>query len=128
MLTGGRASGVMEAAMKGAKAAGGTTIGILPSADGAGRSEFADIAINTGMGNARNNINVLTSDVVVAIGAEVGTASEIALAIKNGKPVILMNQTKEALNFFRSFNYPHLYEAGKEETALEFIHQVLDDG
>ncbi|SMO69161.1 hypothetical protein SAMN06265219_1083 [Gracilimonas mengyeensis] len=127
VLTGGRASGVMESAMKGAKAAGGTTIGILPSPDGANQSEFVDIAIKTDTGSGRNNINVLTSDVVIAVGVGAGTASEIALAIKNDKPVILMNQTDESLKFFYSLTHPRLYQAGEVEATLQLIKQVLKE-
>ena len=59
MLTGGRAAGVMEAACRGAQAAGGLTVGVLPSADGADMSDAVDIPIVTGLGDARNAVNVL---------------------------------------------------------------------
>lgn len=65
VLTGGRNVGVMEAACRGAKAAGGLTVGILPSCDRAILSEAVDIAIFTDLGSARNNVNVLSSQVVV---------------------------------------------------------------
>ncbi|MEX2604483.1 MAG: TIGR00725 family protein [Gracilimonas sp.] len=125
VLTGGRASGVMEAAMKGAKSAGGTTIGVLPSEDGTGQSEYVDILIKTGMGHARNIINVLTSDVVVGIGTGPGTTSEIALAIKTGKPIILLNQTSESINFFQKFNFSELHQAKSIEEALQLIKSVI---
>lgn len=69
LLTGGRNVGVMGAASKGAKSSGGLTIGILPSENKNGMSKFVDIPICTGMGSARNNINVLSSDVVIACGS-----------------------------------------------------------
>ena len=100
LLTGGRASGVMEAASRGAREAGGLTVGILPSADAEDASEFVDVAVVTGMGQARNQINVLTSRVVISCGAGAGTASEIALALKARKPVILLRATDEARAFF----------------------------
>ena len=99
-LTGGRNCGVMEAAMKGAKSVGGQTIGILPSANDDEISTFADIQIKTGMGQGRNVINILSSDVIIAIGMGPGTSSEISMAIKHGKKVILLSQSEHARNFF----------------------------
>ncbi len=89
LLNGGRSGGVMEASAKGARSRGGLTVGILPDADRSGASEFIAIPILTGMGNARNVINVLSSRVVVACPGGAGTASEVALAVKCGRPVIL---------------------------------------
>ncbi|MEW5918155.1 MAG: cytochrome, partial [Gemmatimonadota bacterium] len=91
VLTGGRPYGVMEAASRGAKrVAGSLTIGVLPTAD-EDPSPFVDVAIRTDMGHGRNNVNVLSSDVVIACGIEgPGTTSEVALALKNGRPVILL--------------------------------------
>ena len=91
LLNGGRAAGVMEASARGASEEGGLTIGILPD-DRPGRaSEYIDIPILTGIGDARNYVNVLSSDVVVACPGRAGTLSEIALALKNGRKVILLN-------------------------------------
>ena len=90
LLTGGRAAGVMQAASRGARAADGITVGILPDDHRAGVSEHVLIPILTGMGNARNAINVLTSDVVVALAGGSGTISEVALALKVGRPVVLL--------------------------------------
>lgn len=101
LLAGGRNLGVMAAASRGAKAANGTTIGILPAKDG---FSVVDIAIFTNMGNARNSINVLSSDVIIACGMGAGTASEVALALKEGKPVILLNPSQESWAFFRSLS------------------------
>lgn len=103
LLTGGRDAGVMQAASRGAKRIDGSlTVGILPDESG-GTSPFVDVAIYTGMGNARNAINVLSSDVVIAVGAGgPGTASEVALALKSGKPVVLLDPPPTAEAFFRS--------------------------
>lgn len=101
LLTGGRDSGVMKAATRGAKAvAGSLTVGILPSSRGE-ESPLLDVAIFTDMGNARNAINVLSSDVVVVCGnGGAGTASEAALAIKVKKPLILLRCSKVMKAFF----------------------------
>jgi uncharacterized protein (TIGR00725 family) len=80
--------GVMEYAAKGAKAASGLTIGILPTYNAQDANEYIDIPIVTGLGHARNIIVVGSSDAVIAISGEYGTLSEIAFALKLGKPVI----------------------------------------
>lgn len=88
LLNGGRNCGVMDASAKGASQAGGLTIGILPDADKSNASAHILVAICTGMGSARNAINVLSSDIVVACRGGPGTISEVALALKSGKQVI----------------------------------------
>jgi hypothetical protein len=80
--------GVMEAACRGAKREGGTTVGILPSDDRHHANIYVDIAIATGMGEARNALVVRAADVVIAIDGEFGTLSEIALALRTGTPVV----------------------------------------
>ncbi len=80
--------GVMEAACRGAKAAGGLTVGILPGPDRSGANKCVDIAIATGIGEARNLAIIRTSDVLIAIGGSYGTLSEIGFALKMGKSVI----------------------------------------
>ena len=83
--------GVMEAACRGAQRAGGLTIGILPGVDPAEANPHVEIAIPTGLGEARNLIVVRTGQAVIAIAGEYGTLSEIAHALKMGKPVIGLN-------------------------------------
>jgi uncharacterized protein (TIGR00725 family) len=78
----------MESACQGAKEAGGTTVGILPGDDRAAANQFVDVAIATGLGEARNALVVRAADALIAIGGEYGTLSEIALALKAGKPVV----------------------------------------
>ena len=91
LLNGGRNCGVMDASAQGAFQQGGMTVGILPDSDPNNISDFIQIPIITKMGSARNAINVLSSQVVVACKGGAGTISEIALALKHGKPVILMD-------------------------------------
>ena len=80
--------GVMEAACKGAKDAKGLTVGILPSKTRKYANPFVDVAIPTGMAEARNALVVGSSDVIIAVGGEFGTLSEIGLALKMKKPVV----------------------------------------
>jgi uncharacterized protein (TIGR00725 family) len=88
VLVCGGLGGAMEAACRGAKVAGGTTVGILPDNDRGDANPHVDIAIPTGMGEARNALVVRAADVVIAIGGGFGTLSEIGLALKVGKPLI----------------------------------------
>lgn len=83
--------GVMEAACKGAKSIGGTTIGILPGEDKKQANNYVDINIVTGMGYSRNMVVVLSSDAVIAIGGSYGTLSEISYALKFNIPLIGIN-------------------------------------
>lgn len=104
LVSGGRKAGVMDGASKGAKKAGGLVVGILPGEGDEEASEWLDIAVKTGMGSGRNNILVLTADIIIAIGMGAGTVSEIALAIKAGKPVILLNPDKSMPSFFQNLD------------------------
>jgi hypothetical protein len=85
VLVCGGLGGVMEAACKGAQEAGGTTVGILPGTEGG--NPYLDITIRTGLGHARNVLVVLSADAVIAVGGKYGTLSEIAIALKTGRPV-----------------------------------------
>jgi uncharacterized protein (TIGR00725 family) len=88
VVVSGGLGGVMEAACRGAKEVGGTTVGILPGADRRHANPWVDVAVATGMGEARNALVVRTADALVAVGGEFGTLSEIALALRLGKPVV----------------------------------------
>jgi uncharacterized protein (TIGR00725 family) len=88
VLVCGGMGGVMEAAAGGAMNAGGKTVGILPTASRLEGNPYLTVAVATGMGEARNAIVVRTADVVIAIHGEFGTLSEIALALKMGRPVV----------------------------------------
>jgi uncharacterized protein (TIGR00725 family) len=118
----------MEAAGAGAKGVpGGLTLGILPSGPEGPVSEHVDIAVFTGLGDARNAVNVLTSDVVVACGVEgPGTASEVALALKSARPVVLLCASPEARNFFFTVARGNdLYLAESPEAVIELIEHRL---
>jgi uncharacterized protein (TIGR00725 family) len=81
-------TGVMEHAARGARAAGGLTIGLLPDDDVNDANDYIDMSIATGLGHARNAILARTADGVVAVGGGLGTLSEIALALRNRLPTI----------------------------------------
>ena len=81
-------AGVMEAVCRGAKAEGGTTIGILPGRDAAAANSYVDIPIVTTMGYARNVIVVHTGAAAIAVGGAYGTLSEISHALADGVPVV----------------------------------------
>jgi uncharacterized protein (TIGR00725 family) len=89
VLVCGGLGGVMEAACRGAKEAGGTTVGILPGMEGG--NPYLGITIRTGLGHARNVLVVLSADAVIAVGGSHGTLSEIAIALKTGRPVYGIN-------------------------------------
>lgn len=80
--------GVMEAACRGASERGGTTLGILPGIDRSEANPYVDVAVPTGLGEARNTLVVRAADAVIAVAGEFGTLSEIAFALKVGKPVV----------------------------------------
>lgn len=88
VLVCGGLSGVMEAACRGAKSAGGITVGILPGTDRTDANEHVDIALPTGIGEARNALIVRSADVVIAVAGEFGTLSEIGFALKIGTPIV----------------------------------------
>lgn len=125
LLTGGRNVGVMSAANQGAKAANGLTIGILPGNNEQGISAGVDIAIFTDLGNARNNINVLSSDVVIACGMGAGTASEIALALKSNKSVIMLNNDLESQVFFQKMSPTNVYIPNSTGEAIAITKKLL---
>ena len=88
ILVCGGLGGVMAAACRGASAAQGTTVGILPGTDRSSANDWVTIAIPTGLGELRNGLVVRAADVLIAIGGGPGTLSEIALALKTGVPVL----------------------------------------
>jgi uncharacterized protein (TIGR00725 family) len=88
VLVCGGLTGVMEEAARGAREAGGVTVGVLPGDDPAAANPFIEIPIVTGLGYARNIVIVRSSDAVIAIGGSYGTLSEIAYALNLGVPLV----------------------------------------
>ncbi|HVV67424.1 MAG TPA: TIGR00725 family protein [Gammaproteobacteria bacterium] len=125
LLTGGRNEGIMEAASRGAKSCQGLTVGILPGDEQNDTSSAVDIAILSGMGSARNNINVLSSDVIIACGMGLGTASEVALALKAKKSVILLTDNEYSKVFFKGLGKEFLYLVDNPFEAANFCQKIL---
>ena len=86
--------GVMEGAARGAKEAGGTVIGIIPSDNKNDANEFIDYVIPTGFGEGRNVVIVRTADAIIALPGKYGTLSEMALALHAGKPLVSVSAWK----------------------------------
>ena len=122
LLTGGRDVGVMHAASQGAKKVPRSlTVGVLPTTRDK-ISKYVDVAIVTEMGNARNNICVLSSQVVVACGlGGSGTVSEVALALKAGKEVVLLGATPGEEKFFKNLGGKLVYSVETPEDAINVI-------
>jgi uncharacterized protein (TIGR00725 family) len=89
VVTGGLGE-VMAAAARGAKAAGGTTVGILPGENRDGANEWLDHVVVTGIGHARNLAVVASGDAVIAVGGSWGTLAEIGFAMRLGRPVVIL--------------------------------------
>ena len=88
VLVCGGLGGVMESACRGAKSEGGVTVGILPGTSRADANDHVDVALPTGLGEARNALVARAGDALIAIGGGFGTLSEIGLALKMGTPVV----------------------------------------
>lgn len=112
--------GVMEAACRGAKSAGGTTLGILPGTERGEANAWVDVAIPSGLGEARNALVVRAADVLIAIGGEFGTLSEIALALKTGKPVVGIETWELSRHGVRAT------EIAQASTPAEAVERALD--
>jgi uncharacterized protein (TIGR00725 family) len=123
VLTGGRNQGVMDAALRGAKEQGSLTLGILPGSDTQECSNHIDIPVITSMGDARNVINVLTADVLIFVGMGPGTASELALTIKHCKPLILLEQTEQDIDFAHRLSKGNCYVAQNPGQA---VHKIVE--
>lgn len=116
LVTGGL-GGVMEAASKGAKEAGGMTVGILPGFNKKEANSYVMIPITTGLSHARNIIIVRSADAIIAVGGEYGTLSEIALALKLGKPVAGIRTWE---------NIGGVMKADSPEEAVEKVFDLID--
>ena len=109
VVTGGLGE-VMSAAARGAKSAGGTTIGVLPGEDRRSANEWIDHVVVTGVGHARNLAVVASGDAVIAVGGSWGTLSEIGFARVFGRPVVILEP---------GWQLPEVPRAATPEEAVE---------
>ena len=128
VLTGGRVAGVMGAAAKGARAAGGLTIGVLPTPDTLGASPAVDVVLATGLGEARNAVIALSANACVVCGMNAATASEVALAIRSKKPVVLLRADETTSRFFRALDADSVRVATSAGEAIEMLRALLMSG
>ena len=115
VLVCGGLGGVMAAAARGAKEAGGTTLGILPGGSIYDANPFIDFPVATNMGQARNAIIVQTAQALIAIAGGYGTLSEMALALKIGKAVVVLRPQFEVVGV-------HRVDTAKDAVAIVFDH------
>ncbi len=117
IVVNGGLGGVMEAASEGAAGAGGTVVGILPTADPGDANPHVTVSIATGLGDARNAIIANTASGFLAIAGAYGTLSEIAFALKRGKPVVSLGSWDID---------PRVRHASSPEEAVRFLLEALD--
>jgi uncharacterized protein (TIGR00725 family) len=108
----------MAAAMRGAKAAGGTTIGIVPAESRAEANEWCDAVVATGTGHARNLAVVASGDAVIAVGGSWGTLAEIGYARVLGRCVVILEP---------GWAVEGVERAGTPEEAVEAALRELGD-
>jgi uncharacterized protein (TIGR00725 family) len=123
LLNGGRNCGVMAASAAGAAEAGGLVVGILPGDDFSGVAPGVSIALPTGMGDARNVINVLASHVVIALPGGAGTVSEVAHALKAGRAVVVVSW--DPGDVLREAGGSRLIIAADAASAVEAVKRLL---
>ena len=127
-LTGGRDAGVMAAAARGAAGRGGLSVGLLPGASPAEAAPALTIALATGLGESRNALIATGADALVACGMNAGTASEVALALRARKPIVLLRPAPHVEEFFRALSAEGavlLHAARSPAAALAWLEARL---
>ena len=125
VLTGGRDVGVMDAASRGARSENGIAVGVLPDTDARSASRAVDIAIVTGLGEARDQVVVLSSDAILVCGMSAGTSVEAALAIKAGRKVVLVRSDADVQDFFQRLGGDAVRVAATPEEAMAIVAAEL---
>lgn len=126
VLTGGLNVGIQNEGLKGAKSSNGLTIGIMPFNEPEKFSEYVDIPIITNMRSGRNYINVLSSNLVIACGIDVGTISEISLSLvkTNNKKVILVGTLQEANELFVKLKKENVLIAKDYNECIDILNTM----
>ncbi len=126
VLTGGLNIGIQNEGLKGAKSSNGLTIGIMPFNEPEKFSEYVDIPIITNMRSGRNYINVLSSNLVIACGIDVGTVSEISLSLvkTNNKKVILVGALNEANELFIKLRRDNVFVAKDYNECINILNTI----
>jgi len=126
-LSGGRDKGVMGSVNKGAKSQNGLTLGIIPASDNSYTSDDVDIAIVTGMGSARNNINILSADALIVVAESIGsgTASEACLALKANKSIVLLSPDNTTQSFFENLGKDLTHTVQTPQKAITKVKELL---
>lgn len=125
LITGGM-TGVMEAASKGAKEAGGIVVGVLPGRDRRSANVHVDIAMPTGLGTARNIIDARAADAVIMIGGGVGTLNELTIAYAEGKPIVIVRGTGGWAERIERVLYEGQYLDDRHTVAIDFADSPED--
>ena len=126
VLTGGGQSGVMGVAMKAAVEAGGETIGMNPGTKRDGCSEYATIPVFTSSGGGRNYMNIISSDVVVVPShVSEGTLTEVAYALSEHTPLILISGNREDTEYIKRRGGDLVFTVDTPEQAIEIIKQLV---
>ena len=118
---GGRNAGVMAAAARGTARGGGLSIGVLPAADSAEAAPELSVVLPSGLGEARNAVLAQSCTAMVACGMNPGTASEVALALKAGKLVVLIRPERVAADFFRALAPAQVSIAASADEACTLL-------
>ncbi|GAB2861004.1 TIGR00725 family protein [Actinocorallia aurea] len=113
--------GVMAASCRGAVENGGSTLGLLPGRDRTEGNAYLTVSVPTGMGELRNGLVVAAADGIIAIGGGWGTLSEIALAMRTGKPLIAMGSPQLIAQ-----GDPHTFPTARtpSEAVTEILHRI----
>lgn len=125
VVTGGL-GGVMRAASRGAAAAGGVTMGVLPGADTTEANEFVSLPIATGLGVVRNFVVVTAADAVVAVGGRHGTLSEIGIALRMGRHVVALGSWR--VESEHRMGGPRVHRARDPREAAELALRLAKEG
>ena len=125
VVTGGL-GGIMRAASRGARGAGGRTIGLLPGTDPSEANEFVTIPIATGLGVVRNLVVVTSADSVVAVGGRHGTLSEIGLALRMGRHVVALSSWR--VESEHRLGGPRVHRARDAREAASLALRLASEG